>query len=98
MAPAIPALACSASFMNSFSTSSEMAAGVVLHTEAITLMGLPSATMRSSSSSLGSRSPVSVIGVTIASTILGSSIEPPPATSRMARASWSPSATRSLSR
>jgi len=37
-------------------------------------------------------------GVVKASTILGSSIEPPEATSRIARASWLPSPTRSLRR
>jgi len=65
---------------------------------AIAFTGRPSATWRSSDSSASLRAPSTRTGDTSAWTISGSSIEPPVATSRMARASRFPSATRSLSR
>ena len=61
-------------------------------------IGRPSATNWRSSSSAGDTSPTDVPGLTSAWTIDGSRSDPPMATSRMARASWSPSASRSSSR
>ncbi len=61
-------------------------------------MGLPSATMPSSSSSAGVRPPGAVTGRTSASTMAGSSTVPPVATARIAPTSWLPSATWSFSR
>ena len=62
------------------------------------LMGLPAAIIDSRLSSWGDSSFEPCTGRTSAPTMAGSSIEPPVATSRMARASWSPSAMRSFNR
>ena len=87
-----PVLTPEASFLKRRSIDSATAAGVVRVTTAMALIGLPSATIVSSDSSSSVNSPFEVIGFINAFTIAGSSIEPPVATSRMARASWSPSA------
>ena len=91
-------LASSASLRKSLSTPSATEAAVVFWAAAMALMVRPSATIRSSASSAADRPPGSVTGFIIASTIRGSRTEPPVVTSRTARTSWSPSATRSLSR
>ena len=83
---------------NSASMASLTASGVVRRAAAIALTGLPSATCWSRSSSSGVSAPSARTGDTSACTICGSSIEPPVATSRMARARRSPSDTRSFSR
>ena len=96
--PVVPADAPCDSFRNRSSTASATAAGVVCCDAAIALIGRPSATIFRSASSPSLSPPSVLTGRTSASTIVGSSTEPPVATSRTARASWSPSAIRSLSR
>ena len=73
--------------------------GRMCRATAIALIGLPSATMPSSSSSAGGEAaaPWSPAGRS-ASTIAGSSAVPPVATARIASTSWLPSATWSFSR
>jgi len=93
-----PVLASSDNVMKSCSTACAIAAGVVCSATAIALIGRPSATYLRRRSCSALSPPVLETGETIASTMVGSSTDPPAATSRTVRASWLPSAIRSFNR
>jgi hypothetical protein len=82
-----PVLACWAMVRKSFSTSADAAASVVRRATAIALIGRPSATSFSSSSSRASSSPLFDNGRVSRLTMVGSMTDPPEATSNTARAS-----------